>query len=364
MIHGAAKTFREDGVTLLLFTLLAANLEMTDVKIMQPIPEDLDLFLENPAHMDLDDDGNLYVVDLDAAKIFIWDAQGQYKGHFGKKGEGPGEFAFNGSAGGPHGYVSIVGNDIYIYDGGKRTLSVFDTELNFKSRDNFKMPGGRAEYFQILEDGRIFLYNSSYFSDVPYKKIAFYSKDMEELKQIYQAKDETWEYGEENGNRRVILKIFSPGIMTHFDTFNKEIIVGNPSSPKFEIYGSDGNLKRTVDVKLVQQDVTRDDIEEWESQEWVSRSTFFKMTYMDKKPYYSNVLPFKDKGYLVYLQSPVYGKASGIFVDRQGKTKGRFTMALGEGGWMSSVDGRIFVVRINEMGDIEIGEMAPNIDKS
>lgn len=355
---------REEPLTFLLFTLLAANLEFNNVKIMEPIPDDLDLFLENPYHMDLDENGNLYVVDLNAAKVFIWDAQGQFKGQFGKPGEGPGEFAFRGSAGGPHGYVSVVGKDIYVYDGGKRTLSVFDTDLNFKSRENFKMPGGRAEFFKILDDGRVLLYNSSYFSDIPYKKIAFYSKDMDQLKEIYNAQDNTWEYGEENGNRRVILKIFSPGIMATYDDANNEVIVGNPEQPKFMVYDKEGNLKRTVEVKLIQRDVTSDDIEEWESQEWIQRTTFFKMKYMDKMPFYSNVLPYKDKGYLVYNQSSVYGNVTGLYVDRKGNTKGRFSMKLGEGGKLQSIDGRLFVVRVNEMGDIEIGEISPGEVKS
>lgn len=351
-------------MTLLFFALLAANLEFTNVKMMEPLPDDLDLFLENPWHMDLDENGNLYVVDLDAAKIFIWDAQGQFKGHFGKKGEGPGEFAFSGSAGGPHGYVSVVGQDVFIYDGGKRTLSVFDTDLNFKSRDNFKMPGGRAEYFKMLDDGRILLYNSSYFSDIPYKKIAFYSKDMDQLKEIYQAKDETWEYAEENGNRKVVLKIFSAEIMTHFDEANKEIIVGNPNKPQFQIYDIEGNLKRTIEVKLTQQDVTKEDIAEFETQAWVAQATFFRMRYMEKMPFYTGVLPYKDKGYLVYSRSSVFANTTGLFVDPQGKTKGRFEMKLGEGGNLYGIDGRIFVVRVNEMGDIEIGEIAPNTTKS
>lgn len=351
-------------MTLLLFMLLAANLELTNVKTMESIPEDLDLFLERPYHMDLDDQGNLYVVDLDAAKVFVWNSQGQFKGHFGKKGEGPGEFAFMGSAGGPHGYVSIVGQDVYVYDGGKRTLSVFGTDMTFKSRENFKIPGGRAETFKILEDGRILLYNSSYFSDVPYKKVAFYTKEMDELKVIYKAKDETWEYGEENGSRKVILKIFSPEIFVRYDDFNDQVIVGNPSQPKFEIYNKEGDLEKTVEVKLVQRDVTRADIDEFESQDWISQQNFFRMTYADKMPFYTGVLPYKDKGFLVFSQSSVYGNVEGILVDRDGKTKGRFTMKLGEGGQMVAIDGRLFVVQINETGDIEVGEIAPNIEKS
>jgi 6-bladed beta-propeller len=49
----------------------------------------------NATDLALDREGNLYILDVDARKVFSWDAKGKFIRSFGRAGNGPGEFAFD-----------------------------------------------------------------------------------------------------------------------------------------------------------------------------------------------------------------------------------------------------------------------------
>jgi len=87
--------------------------------------EDLRIPLKGALYsIDVSEDGIMYVLDINAREIEIYDTDGRLLRQFGKKGQGPGEFTL------PW-HVSISPtNDIFVLDKSTRKINVFDTQGN------------------------------------------------------------------------------------------------------------------------------------------------------------------------------------------------------------------------------------------
>lgn len=75
--------------------------------------------------IDVDTSGNIYVLDSGVHKVFILDSQGRYLKHFGKKGQGPGEFQT------PSCMKIMPDGKINIVDNGNRKIIQFDSNGNY-----------------------------------------------------------------------------------------------------------------------------------------------------------------------------------------------------------------------------------------
>ena len=92
--------------------------------------------------------GEAFSASYDRSQVVRFAANGQYRGSFGRSGQGPGEFA--------NGIVHIrvgPGDTLFVADGARR-ISVFSPSLSFLR--TFNLPGAPAD-LEILRDGRILL---------------------------------------------------------------------------------------------------------------------------------------------------------------------------------------------------------------
>jgi hypothetical protein len=78
--------------------------------------------------LDVDREGNIYVLDVNAGNIKAFDPKGDYLKIIGKKGEGPGEFGF------PINVVISPQKEILVYDMGRRSLVILSWEGRYLRR--------------------------------------------------------------------------------------------------------------------------------------------------------------------------------------------------------------------------------------
>jgi len=75
--------------------------------------------------MDVDENGNMYILDAAASNIRVFDQEGNYKQTIGRKGQGPGEMLS------PRSIQLNPQNEIMIYDFGNRRFSFYSLDGEF-----------------------------------------------------------------------------------------------------------------------------------------------------------------------------------------------------------------------------------------
>lgn len=342
---------------LLMTCWMSSGVDFQEIQTYQGVPMEDEFFLQNPNDVALDKQDRLHTIDVTSRTIFVWDKDGNYVGNYGKAGEGPGEFSFMGRAGGPQGYITIIEDDIYIFDGGSRKISIFDKDLNFKKSFIFNVEAGRVETFRTLSPNRYMVFYSSYFSDTPYRRVGLYDENKKEIEQLINVKDETWNYEGSGNNRRVNLHIYSPSLTMAYNQSNGQVMLGDSGKSAFMIFDSAGKKVATVEPKMTRRKVTKEDREEWESQPWFKSQTFFTTTYAEDMPFYDRILPVGKDKFLLYLRSPYLSNLEGYLVNAKGDVLGRFKMECGESGDLFGSMGRIFAFRTDEDGEFGIHEL-------
>jgi hypothetical protein len=78
-----------------------------------------------PTYLKVDDKGTIYVVDMKASQIKVFDKTGQFVRAIGKKGDGPGEFSI------PFGINITPNSEILVEDMANRRLSYFSLDGEF-----------------------------------------------------------------------------------------------------------------------------------------------------------------------------------------------------------------------------------------
>jgi len=78
-----------------------------------------------PGYMDVDNKGTMYIVDMEASNVKVFDRTGQFVRAIGKKGEGPGEFSV------PLGIIITPNNELLVEDLMNRRLSYFSLDGEF-----------------------------------------------------------------------------------------------------------------------------------------------------------------------------------------------------------------------------------------
>jgi hypothetical protein len=79
--------------------------------------------------MDVDKDGNMYILDIAAPNIRVFDPEGNYKQTIGRKGQGPGEMLS------PRSIHITPQNEIMVYDSRNRRFSFYSLDGNFIKQD-------------------------------------------------------------------------------------------------------------------------------------------------------------------------------------------------------------------------------------
>jgi hypothetical protein len=101
-----------------------------------------------PYDVDIDIDGNIYILDTGNCRVQKFDSESDFVLTFGNKGQGPGEFVSPNS-------MQIINNRIYINDLSNSVINVFDLKGNYLEGIKKK----KAPYlFQVLSDNNIAVY--------------------------------------------------------------------------------------------------------------------------------------------------------------------------------------------------------------
>lgn len=92
----------------------------------------------------VDEEGNIYVLDSKEACVKVFDKDGKHLRTFGKRGQGPGELQF------PTRMHLKAGKELMIYDGGNRRLSFYS--LNGKCLR--EIPAGKYTLSRAIPDSK------------------------------------------------------------------------------------------------------------------------------------------------------------------------------------------------------------------
>jgi hypothetical protein len=99
--------------------------------------------------LDVDRSGNIYVADIEAQNIRVFDAGGRYLRTIGRPGAGPGEFGSNVAG------VFVVGDQLLVPDLANQRVSRFDMDGTFVSDARLDMSRGIPIRFDVIGGGRL-----------------------------------------------------------------------------------------------------------------------------------------------------------------------------------------------------------------
>jgi|GEM_PF-2148698 len=183
------------------------------------------LVLSQPLSLTISNFGDIYLLDAKESKVFRFNESSDKVSHFGKSGQGPGEFVFPRK-------IGISKDMIWVFDSTARRIQFYDKNGNF-----IKMIKLYHRYNDVIADqkGRL----------VCAKNI----KVKEEAKKIIDLLDE-------NGN--LILSFGEPEIMDDkhpgplndflVSIFKGKIITASRTTGILKVYNEDGQLVETIDI--------------------------------------------------------------------------------------------------------------------
>ena len=122
-------------------------IKLERIKIIGDGPDN-NLLFHKPADINLDGEGNLYVLDAGNHRIQKLSPEGQFLDSFGRKGQGPGEFQFMSSL------VLDEGGNIWVTDLSTKRIKVLNSSgEELRNHDT----GNRAGRIALLQSGKIAL---------------------------------------------------------------------------------------------------------------------------------------------------------------------------------------------------------------
>lgn len=348
-------------LTMILAVLAAADVaSVTPVLKLQAVPEENEDFLQGPSDICFSADGQVFVLDTTAKRVFVWDENGHFRKTFGREGSAPGEFVFNGRRGrGPGlGFIGTLGPDLYIFDGAKQEISVFDAaEYQFKQAIPYSMSRGRAMGFAPISADTFLVYRRAIKETGMTVSAALFDRETKPLVTLAENAVTDFKISGERRERRFHRLAFAPVTVVHYDAATETIVVGDGESASFTLFDKQGKNQKKLSFKIPRKEVTKEDIAEFNSQESIQNNNRVTVSFPEYKAFYDQILAVGREGYLVFTASPVRKLLDGWLIDNQGNVKGRFSYECGENGGLFGDRGRLLAVRTDEDGDYSMEEL-------
>lgn len=192
--------------------------------------------------MAIDEEENIYVLDLKAAHIKVFDKQGDYIRTIGEKGEGPGELGM------PWRIRLALQDELFVEDLMNRRITVYSLNGGFLRTISFaKINIGNIE---INSTGNIYANTIVQDPENPRYEIQKFDMDLNFLHALDSSP--TPELG--------IIKLFFSII--HFDVNEvDEVIVGYPEEYNIKTFNSEGELIRRIEKEYTPVKVPEEEIE-------------------------------------------------------------------------------------------------------
>lgn len=322
---------------------------------LQPIPESHDVFLQAPRAVDWDDQGNTFVLDAMAQRIMKWDKKGRYVGTFGQKGRGPGEFEFKVTRNSHQPTLTVLEDEIWIYDDGPHQMEVFDKSGNFKRQIRIKSPGHLQKALPLDANTLLVMYKEDQKSQPTYQ-VGLYRVDREAMDLLTSmtmpalpARDDHY------------LLAYQPFPSLQYHARKQMIIAGNPSKPEFLVFRSFEPKKITFSspaLKLQERDKC-----EFKAFEEAHYDHKHPLVFPEIKPYYSEVIALNSAHFLAITTSPQYGIITGELLDEKGTRRAKFETHLGEGGALLTARGKLLAAKTDAEGQFHLGQVVLGAEK-
>ena len=325
--------------------------------LLKPIPEDSDYFLQTPTSFDVDKAGNYYLVDAEAQVVFTWDKQGNFKGHIGKPGEGPGEFQFGGRGPGA-GFITALDKGLFVYDVRKRQVLFFNEDAQYQSNIALNANRARASNFYAMPSGEFLVHQRRFNEEGIFAEVKRLDGEGKETKTYAALKDESFNVSRSERRRRFTIRAFHPTIVSHYDRLTGEILVGHSKEPSFDVHKADGQVVK-IKVPMPANEVTQEDKDEY-MRRFETRNRAPEVEFPDKKAFYTHLLSLGESGYLVFNQSPYYNHIEGVHLNKNGDLKGRVDLESGPGGGLFGAAGRLLWLSLDDEDEFVLKEVALN----
>ena len=208
---------------------------------------------------DVDDEGNIYLLESLAGRISVYDKEGNIVGQFGKKGQGPGEFE--------NSVFLTVSKDkkIYVIDRSKKAIQIFDSQGKWLEQK--RLPSlGMINSLKIDSTGFPYIQDTRNLLALQDKErirrgvgwlgcLSKYDGKFEKIAEV-----DTWENafiklsGEGGANRVLYHDIF------YYQTaLDGSLYLGNSSSYEIRQHTSEGRVKTIIRKKTNRIPTTKKD---------------------------------------------------------------------------------------------------------
>jgi len=220
--------------------------------------------LSRPQGFNIDQNGNIYITDMQDQSIKVFDQSGEFIRTIGKKGEGPGEFTFIG------GMTFLPDGRLMVMDSEARRISLFDSDGKYIESHHWTERPGRLNYAndstclltvhtfegdKPLEGGRLFV-----------KEFDFKGNEMRSFGEfkIEESKIHTVKRGE-SVISMAIYPPYSPHSIFAADPVKKHLFHCVNDQYMIEVYAKDGRVIRRFDRPYEPFPFTSKDTEEFYS---------------------------------------------------------------------------------------------------
>lgn len=278
--------------------------------------EDIDDFVFSEIRtIEVDDEGNIYVLDSKEVCVKVFNKSGNHIKTFGKKGQGPGEMQFPGRM------HLFSGKEIMIYDGANNRLSYYSLDGKFLR----EIPSGKYRLARAIPDSRGNIIGQvSVFED---NKLSYEIKKFDpELNPIFEIATV------EAGMISNVLNMMSPVISVRLIR-DDHIVWGN--SLKYEIFVVDPKGKT---IRKIVKDYDPVKITEVEKEE-MTKDRFgdegvpsgFKLEFpKNYHPFYYFICDDEDRIYVQTYEKDKRGDVHYEVFDAEGRYIVKFSLPEGE----------------------------------
>ena len=263
---------------------------------------------------DVDDEGNIYVLDTKDACIKVFDKKGKHIRVIGRKGQGPGEIQMASR-------IHITaGKKILIYDTANRRISLF----SFEGECLKEIPAGKYMFARTIPDSKgNIIAQSLVFGEKPVYEIIKFDLDLNPIRTLKTLPAE----GFESGVIRMVRPVFNVRVMP-----DDHIAMGSSSEYEIHIVNPEGKAVRKIIKDYTPVKITDEEKEEWKkSYEGQSLPPGYRLeTSNYQNPYWYFICGHDGRIYARIFEKDNKGYFYWDVFDAQGRYKAKFSLPENE----------------------------------
>ena len=196
--------------------------------------------------LDVDEEGNFYILDEQAANIKVFDQNGDFVKTIGRKGQGPGEFGM------PISLILTQQGFIIVNDMGQRIIQYFDRDGNYTKE--FSVADKFLFFGPMVTSGGDLIVTYTIPQEKPVTVLQKLDPEFESILTFTSLPMDT----------PPVINIFVARSLSSLRwavTYNDEIICADIKNPEYELsfYGVDGKLKKKITRDYDPISITADD---------------------------------------------------------------------------------------------------------